>query len=333
MQSAWIEKPQFGKAFKLLISLFIISVISVGSLTIWVNWSLSAPSSDGSKKIFVIKSEESVSSFSKRLGEENLIRNAFMFNLYLKLSGLDRKIQAGSFSLPKNLAAEELAKELTEGRLDKWITFVEGLRKEQVAEILSQNFDIDKQNFLESVKEGYLFPDTYLIPIKASEKQIISIFDKTFSEKVTPDIILEAEKKGLNKDQMINLASIVERETRNQQERPIVAGILIKRWKEGMLLAADATVQYALGYSSEEKNWWRKNITAQDLEFSSPYNTRLNVGLPPGPICSPSLASIKAVVEATESPYYFYLHNKNGNIYYSKTYEEHLQKVNQYLGD
>src|SRR4030042_807420 len=256
-----------------------------------------------------------------------------MFNLYLKLSGLDRKIQAGSFSLPKNLAAEELAKELTEGRLDKWITFVEGLRKEQVAEILSQNFDIDKQNFLESVKEGYLFPDTYLIPIKASEKQIISIFDKTFSEKVTPDIILEAEKKGLNKDQMINLASIVERETRNQQERPIVAGILIKRWKEGMLLAADATVQYALGYSSEEKNWWRKNITAQDLEFSSPYNTRLNVGLPPGPICSPSLASIKAVVEATESPYYFYLHNKNGNIYYSKTYEEHLQKVNQYLGD
>src|SRR4030043_1227405 len=163
MQSAWIEKPQFGKAFKLLISLFIISVISVGSLTIWVNWSLSAPSSDGSKKIFVIKSEESVSSFSKRLGEENLIRNAFMFNLYLKLSGLDRKIQAGSFSLPKNLAAEELAKELTEGRLDKWITFVEGLRKEQVAEILSQNFDIDKQNFLESVKEGYLFPDTYLI--------------------------------------------------------------------------------------------------------------------------------------------------------------------------
>ena len=331
MQSTWTKKSQFGSVFRFLISLFLIAIVFIGGLTIWVNWSLAAPSKNSDKKTFVIQNGESVSSFSKRLEEEKLIRNTLMFHLYLKLNNLDRKIQAGSFSLAENLTARELSKALTEGRLDKWVTFVEGLRKEQVAEILSDNFNTNKEKFIADSPEGYLFPDTYLIPLKTDEEKILSIFATNFNKKVTSELLTAAENKGLDKEQLTILASIVERETKNNEERPIVAGILIKRWREGMPLAADATVQYALGFSNDENSWWRKNLSAEDLDFSSPYNTRKNLGLPPGPICSPGLSSINAVINSVEGLYYFYLHDKNGKIHYAKTYEEHLQNIKQYL--
>jgi len=331
MQSTWTKKSQFGSVFRFLISLFLIAIVFIGGLTIWVNWSLAAPSKNSDKKTFVIQNGESVSSFSKRLEEEKLIRNTLMFHLYIKLNNLDRKIQAGSFSLAENLTARELSKALTEGRLDKWVTFVEGLRKEQVAEILSDNFNTNKEKFIADSPEGYLFPDTYLIPLKTDEEKILSIFATNFNKKVTSELLTAAENKGLDKEQLTILASIVERETKNNEERPIVAGILIKRWREGMPLAADATVQYALGFSNDENSWWRKNLSAEDLDFSSPYNTRKNLGLPPGPICSSGLSSINAVINSVESPYYFYLHDKNGRIHYAKTYDEHLQNIKQYL--
>lgn len=331
MQSTWTEKPHFGKIFKLLITLFIISVISIGSLTIWVNWSLAAPSKISDKKTFVIQNGESVSSFSKRLEEEKLIRSAFIFHLYLKLNNLDRKIQAGSFSLAENYTVAELSKTLTEGRLDKWVTVVEGLRKEQVAETLAKNFNISTEKFISDSSEGYLFPDTYLIPVKANEEEILSIFATNFNKKVSSELLAAAEKKGLDKEQLIILASIVERETKDNSDRPIVAGIFIKRWRDGLNLGSDVTVQYALGYSNDEKSWWRKNLIAEDLDFSSPYNTRKNVGLPPGPICSPGLSAINAVINSVESPYYFFLLDKNGKTHYAKTYEEHLQNIKQYL--
>jgi UPF0755 protein len=331
MQSTWTEKSQFGPVFKFLISLFLIAVVFIGGLTIWVNWSLAAPSKNSDKKTFVIQNGESVSSFSNRLEEEKLIRNAIMFHLYLKLNNLDRKIQAGSFSLAENLTVRELSKALTEGRLDKLVTFVEGLRKEQVAEILSDNFNINKEKFIADSPEGYLFPDTYLIPLKTDEEKILSIFATNFNKKVTSELLTAAEKKGLDKEQLIILASIVERETRDNEDRPIVAGIFIKRWRESLPLGSDVTVQYALGYSNDEKSWWRENLSAEDLDFSSPYNTRKNAGLPPGPICSPGLSAINAVINSVESPYYFFLLDKNGKTHYAKTYEEHLQNIKQYL--
>ena len=98
-----------------------------------------------------------------------------------------------------------------------------------------------------------------------------------------------------------------------------------------MPIGADATIQYALGYSNEEKSWWRKNLTEEDLKINSPYNTRIKTGLPPGPICNPGLASIKAVVNPSNSSYYFYLHDNDGKVHYAKTFEEHQQNIREYL--
>ena len=334
MRSSWIVKQPFGPWFKFFLSLFIILVALLGTVTTWINWALQAPSEEGKEKTFVIKEGESVPSFASRLQEEKIIKNALVFRIQLKFSGLDRKIQAGSFRLATNKQASEIAQTLTTGRLDKWVTFIEGLRKEEVAEKLAKNFDIDKEKFLAAAPEGYLFPDKYLISVKANEEQILAVFKNNFEKRYTKDMEEKAATQGLSIKEVITAASILERESmgKGENERAIIAGILLKRWREKWNLAADATIQYALGYSEEEKSWWR-NLTEEDLNIDSSYNTRKKTGLPPGPICSPGLSSIQAVINPLETEYYFYIHDKDGNPYYARTFAEHQANIQKYLSD
>src|SRR5581483_2493272 len=118
-------------------------------------------------------------------------------------------------------------------------------------------------------------------------------------------------------------ASIIERETKSEEERPIVAGILLKRINAGWPLQADATIQYALG------NW--DPVNADDLKIQSPYNTYLNTGLPPTPICNPGLSSINAAKNPTQSNYWYYLHDKDGQIHYATTIDEQNANIAKYL--
>jgi len=217
------------------------------------------------------------------------------------------------------------------GRFDKKLTLIEGLRKEEVAEILEKEASINKKEFLRRAKEGYFFPDTYLVPNNVTLDQLLQIVEDNFNKKVTERTIESARKNGISKEQLLILASIVEREARDNEQRGVIAGILIKRWQSGVSLGADATIQYALGYSSEEKTWWRKNLTVEDLEINSKYNTRKNVGLPPGPICNPGISSIEAVANPKDTPYQFYLHDQKGVVHYAKTLEEHEQNIQRYL--
>ena len=331
MRSTWSVKQPFGSMFKFWITLFITIIIPVVILTVWVNQTLSPVGDPGREKIFVVKNGEGTSVLSQRLQKEGLIRNTFIFRLYLKLTGLDKQIQAGSFKLSPEQSVKEISLALTRGRLDKWITIIEGLRKEEIAATLEKDFDIDREKFLRAAREGELFPDTYLIPVGADEEKILAILDKNFKKKFSDDLRTKATNNGFTQKEVLTLASIVEREARSKEERPVIAGILIKRWREGLSIAADATIQYALGYSNEEKSWWRKNLTEEDLKINSPYNTRLKTGLPPAPICNPGLASIKAVVSPGESSYYFYLHDVDGKVHYARTFEEHQQNIRKYL--
>jgi len=331
MQSTWRFKEPFGIQFKLLVTFFLLATFVVVLVTIWSNISLRAAGTQDQKKIFVITEGESTYSFATRLKEQDLIRSSLAFRLYIKFSGIDRRIQAGSFSLSPVWTSQQIALNLTEGRLDKWLTLVEGLRKEEVAEKLATEFDIDKKSFLAAASEGYLFPDTYLVPVSTTEDKILTILQNNFAKKFTPALVAQAKKRGLSQKEVLIVASIIERETRNEEEMPVIADILLKRWREGMRLAADATVQYALGYADEEKTWWRKELLDADLKVDNPYNTRLKIGLPPGPISSPGLAAIQAVITPAKTEYYFYLHDAKGQIHYAKTYEEHLQNVQKYL--
>lgn len=287
---------------------------------------------DKNTKIFVINKGDGLNIVAGNLEKQGLIRSKVVFYLLAKKMGIETKIQAGDFRLSPSQTAAQIAEQLTHGTLDEWVTIIEGLRKEEIAQILSKSFNIPETEFIKTAKEGYLFPDTYLIPKDATAGSVIDILNANFNRKFDTDLKADAIQKRISEKDVIILASLVEREARGNEDRREVAGILLKRLKKDWPLQIDATVQYALGYQPLEKTWWKKNLTEDDLKIESNYNTYKNQGLPPGAICNPSLSSIKAVLEADENtPYWFYLSDTKGIMHYSKTIEEHEANVEKYL--
>jgi UPF0755 protein len=307
----------------------------------WWWWAIQPASSlkPAPAEIFVIQKGESLTSVADRLKKEDLIRSSLAFKILILTKGLANNIQAGDFRLKPSLTAEEVAYILTHGSLDVWLTFPEGWRREEFGRRLAANLDdFDYQEFLDLTEEmeGYLFPDTYLIPKEASPSAAIKIFTKNFDKKFSPDLEAAAKVKGLTKKQVVIFASIVEREARSEENRSLIAGILLKRWRKGWALQADATVQYAKANqqstisNQQLTNWWPK-VKKEDLQIDSPYNTYKYPGLPPTPICNPGLASIKAVINPEESDYWFYLADPSGTVHYAKTNEEHNENIEKYL--
>lgn len=297
----------------------------------WTDAMSPVDSADKTPELFVVQKGEGVKSIAFRLAGERLIRSSTGFFVLVKLMGIDDQLEAGDFRLNKSMSAKDIATELTHGTLDVWVTTLEGWRSEEIAQKINKDLDIPETEFLKYQKEGYMFPDTYLLPRDASASAIVKIFRDTFDKKITDQMRIDAQKSGLTFDNVIILASIVEREGRTDSDRPVIAGILLQRLKARWPLQTDATIQYALGYQPLEKTWWKKNLSDSDKKIDSPYNTYRNPGLPPAPIANPGLASIKAVIYPTETGYWYYLHDKNGDVHYAATIEEHNENIAKYL--
>ncbi|MDH4208981.1 MAG: endolytic transglycosylase MltG, partial [Anaerolineae bacterium] len=181
--------------------------------------------------------------------------------------------------------------------------------------------------------EGYLFPETYRIPADYDAAAVLDLLLITFGERFSPEMRQAAADKGLTVHEVVTLASIVEREAVLPEERPIIASVYLNRLAQGMYLQSDPTVQYALGYQEETDQWWKIPMSLEeDVQVDSPYNTYMYPGLPPGPLCSPGLASIEAVLEPAETPYFFFFSKFDGSHAFAETYEEHLRNQEQYQG-
>ncbi|MBI5619672.1 endolytic transglycosylase MltG [Candidatus Gottesmanbacteria bacterium] len=311
---------------------FAVVVVLIGAGLLWWRES-NAPvnSADPTPVLFVVAKGEGVKVIAANLVEKNLIRSPISFYLGVKLLGIERQLQAGDFRLSRTMNTETIARELTHGMLDVWVTTLEGWRIEEIATKLARELDIPEAEFLRVAAEGYMFPDTYFIPRDATAGAVAAILRKTFQEKVTDKMREDAKITGLTWNEVVTLASIVEREGRTDDDRPVIAGILLKRLRADWPLQADATLQYALGYQPFEKSWWKKSLTSEDKNVRSPYNTYRNRGLPPGPIANPGLASIKAVIYPSETDYWYYLHDRQGKAHYARTIEEHERNVATYL--
>jgi len=328
-----IRKPKnigglFLKKFKLVFLIIVIAPI-VGFF--WWRWATEAvaPKKEASQ-VFIIRKGENLTTIANRLKKAGLIRNSLAFKILVLNEGFSAKIQAGDFHLKPSFTTKEIAEFLTYGTIDIWLTFPEGWRQEEIVRRLVNNLvSFDSQEFLNLANdlEGTLFPDTYLIPKDASVGAVLKIFQKNFEKKFSSNLQTVARKKGLTKKQVLILASIVERETKENKDRPIVAGILIKRWQNDWPLQADATLQYVKGSPGD---WW-PIATAKDKQIESAYNTYKYKGLPPAPICNPGLASIEAVANAQQTPFWFYLSDNQGNMHYAITAEEHNQNIARYL--
>lgn len=293
----------------------------------WWEGQFSAVSKDKNEKVFVVVKGDSFNQVADKLKADNLIKSTWAFKLKAKQPQYADKLEPGTFKISPSQDIEQILEILTSNPLDTWVTLLEGWRVEEMAEKLSSELGVSGSEFLKVAKEGYMFPDTYLFPKDYSAKQIAQRLKDTFDTKFNDELKVKFKKQGLSEKEGVILASIVEREARSQEVRKMVASILLKRLKIGMGINADATIQYALGYQKDEKSWWKKRILYEDLKIDSPYNTYIHSGLPPTPICNPSLSSLKAVADATSTEYLYYFHDSAGNSYYAKTLEEHNLNV------
>ena len=332
----------------LLLSPFLLAIILVITAFTW--WRInSQPLSVSSEKVtFVITKGSSVSQIGNKLKEREIIKSALAFKLYLQVSGNSKKIQAGEYELSADKSLSEIVKEFLNGPSQLWVTIPEGLRREEIAlryaEVLGKKDNeytlfVDEFLNLSSSKEGFLFPDTYLVPKDVSAQKVINLMINTFDSKIATLKSLVSDS-SYSLDKIITVASLVERETKTDEERPLVAGVIYNRLDIGMGLQIDATLQYALASSKmalssrklNEIKFW-ETLTSEDKKMDSLYNTYKYNGLPPTPICSPGLSSIKAALEPEESDYLYYLHDLQGQVHFAMTLEEHNANIRKYLND
>ena len=319
--------------------IFILLIITPVVLNQYYNHLLKPAANDETPQIFVVKPGQPVVQIAQNLGKEGLIKNALAFRFLVAQIGITKNIQAGDFRLSPQMSSREIATLLTHGAIDVWITFPEGTRVEEMAKIIeaklktpeNDKYSFDKKEFIKGAKEGYLFPDTYLIAKDATAQTIVDRLLTTFGEKVDPKILEKGARNNLTSQEVVILASLIEREAKTNEERPIIAGILLNRASEGIALEVDATVRYAKGYDSAKNTWWAP-ITTQDYQsVKSQFNTYLHPGFPPSPIANPGLESIRAAAEPADTDYFYYLHDSKGKIHYAKTIEEHNRNIRDFL--
>jgi UPF0755 protein len=305
---------------------------------------------------FVINPGEPARYIAARLAASGFIADADLFNLFLRVSQLDRGIDAGNFMLSESMTMRQVADALQEASFrEEIVTIPEGFRAEEVAERLAAAEIIDEETFLNAVRaprslalfddydflqalpagaslEGFLFPDTYRMPVFASTPEIVvRAFLDNFEDRVGDDLV--GGSSGLSGRDLVNLAAIVEKEAVQADERPLIASVYVNRLNGkctpevgGTYLQADPTVQYARGVPG---NWWWKPQSVEEYaQIISPYNTYLNPGLPPGPIANPGASAIAATRNPAATAYCFFLATGDDRRHiFAQTYAEHQQNL------
>jgi UPF0755 protein len=302
--------------------------------------------SDDTPVTFVVEPGETAVEIADRLKQAGLVSDAELFRRYVQYHGLDAGIEAGDFVLRQTMTIPDIAQALQKGqRPEQVVTIQEGLRLEQVAALVAEQTGIPEDEFLalatdgwrnaglsfdlladlppSATLEGFLFPDTYRLPEDATALDLLGRMLETFDRRVAPEMRAAAANRGLDVYELVTLASIVEREAVIDEERPLIAGVYHNRLESGWFLGACPSVQYALGAPDD---WWPR-FTLEATEVDSSYNTYRNLGLPPGPICSPGLASLEAAAYPADTGYFFFLADctkDDGSHLFAVTEEEHL---------
>lgn len=337
-------KPKNKNGFRGFLILIFIIFFTIGAVFLLINNYYSNrvnnPLSESEEIIdFTIEEGSTTQDVIDNLIKEGILKQSdnYIVKVYLKLNKLDSTIQAGQFSIPRNLNMKELFQTLQKGQVETvWVTLIEGQRMDEFAGSLETAFsslstsEFIKEDFLSLVTdvdfintlnlpfetntlEGVLFPDKYLFTATSTEEDIIQTLVDNFKNKAGE----------ITYEELI-LASLLEREGRGEEEKKVIADILNRRLEEGWFLNIDATLLY---YHKD----WKYELTVDDLKADHEYNTYVKLGLPPTPICNPGLVSINAVKSPTKNNYYYYIHDKDGVIHYAVTYDQHIQNVNEYL--
>lgn len=319
------------------ITSFVLAVFIIGGVLGYVFWALQPISKQNLSMEITIPSGASARSVSDLLHNLGLVRNSDITRLYLTYTNVDKKIQAGKYLLSTNLSVSEIAEKLQSNPSGIKVTLLEGWRREQIAEELDKVFGqneitFDKPKFIALTQnlEGKLFPDTYIFSPSVSVESIISTLVNNFEAKIKS---LNIDPKNL--DNIIILASLIEREAKTLNDMQLVSGVLVNRLNIGMPLQVDATLQYAKANRicnsiKDCENWWPMP-RSEDKQLDSQYNTYVHSGLPPSPIANPGINAIDSAWNPKSSDYIYYLTDKNGVTYFSESYEGHLMNIQKHL--
>jgi UPF0755 protein len=279
---------------------------------------------------------------AKRLADAGVVHDVNSFRLALWVTGQGRHLQAGEYRFDQPVSARQVADKIARGDVYvRPITFPEGLTIKQMAAIYESKGFGPAKEFLDAAKnaslvaavdpdakdlEGYLFPDTYKLPRRSTAPQLVARMVQSFMRALTPELIDAADARQLTVRQLVTLSSIVEKETGNKDERPLVAAVYANRLRIGMALQCDPTVIYAL----DRLGRYTGNLTRDDLQFDSRYNTYRYPGLPPGPIASPGRASLEAAAHPAAVDYVYFVSRNDGSHAFASTLEEHNRNVQKY---
>jgi UPF0755 protein len=317
-------------------------------VSVWVLAAGSRPVSSDRTAIRVpIARGSSAKEIARVLAGKRLIRSQMVFVFTCRMSGLSGRLKPGIYEFNRAMSAPTIIRELASGEsLETWVVVPEGKTAREIADALEEKQVIRADSFVRLTIgggqefgqypfvqgddiEGYLFPDTYLFARGTQPHAVVEKMLDTFDRKVVrPNVkkIDSAARKhfgavsfneGLTR--ILTVASLIEREAKTEKDRPLVAAVIYNRLAKGMRLQVDATASYVPGESRGNKT----DLTRADLATDTPYNTYTRVGLPPGPICNPGMASIRAAMEPASVDYLYYVAKPDGSHVFSRTLEEH----------
>ncbi len=312
---------------------------TIGALYYVFSAALGGDESAGKPVRIEVAQGDTLSSVAEKLEEKGVIGNAFLFKLEARLSGESAEIKPGRYTFVPGEDDEKIMQKLTSGKAVPTfaVTIPEGLTIEQTAEQVARHSDITVQEFVNAARstdygyaflqdpavkttEGYLFPKRYEFEEGTDARGVVNrLLEQYLIETEGVDFEEAGQRLNLSEHEIVTVASLIEREAATSAERPVIASVIYNRLREGMPLQIDATIQYARGEPKE-------NLSLQDLEIDSPYNTYENPGLPPGPICSPSLESIEAAVNPADTDYLYYVLDASGEKHtFHENYDDFLQ--------
>jgi UPF0755 protein len=299
-----------------------------------------------SSKPYTIEEGSTVTQISATLENAGLIRNASAFRNYLIYKGLDSKIRAGNYLIAASMTPIEIVEMIRSDNPIVSFYIYPGWRAEEIGESLTvAGVQVSQTEFMRVVDnpaltqlptdfqqleslEGFLFPGEYEVSREIKAEDLVKLMVERFNGEAGQLIAINGTQTGLRMEEIVTLASIIQRESLISSERPTIASVFFNRLDVGMKLETDPTVQYSIGYSAESRSWWKKTLTISDLYIQSPYNTYVNYGLPPHPISNPDLDSIKSVLFPIDSPFFYFRADCDGSgaHVFSITFEEHLSK-------
>ncbi|TAK27064.1 MAG: endolytic transglycosylase MltG [Chloroflexota bacterium] len=301
--------------------------------------------------LFVVQPGATADEIAESLKSRGLIANPLLFRFLIRYYDVAERLSAGEYELSPGMTSTEILSRLNRGLVrTTTVTLIEGWRLEEIAQALEKRGIFPAADFRKAAAEsysyaflpttagksrleGYLFPDTYIVRAGMQPADFVREMLENFDRRVSPITQRLQLPNGLALHEVVTLASIVEREAALPEERPIIAAVFLNRLRQGMRLDADPTLQYAIApapVDGQPTIFWKKNLTNSDKQVASPYNTYRVAGLPPGPICNPGLASIKAVLEPASVDYLYFMARGDGSHAFARTLDEHLDNAARY---